>query len=323
MKSKRKRPQAGKSAQARKRPKRGKLFRRAVIIGVGLIGGSVGMGIRKYGLSGEVVGIGPDSRALKKAVLRRAIHRGEAKPAKFPEVFENADLVILATPVGQMEAVAGSIAPYLSETAVVTDVGSVKGAMVGRLGAALSPHPYIGAHPIAGREQSGVDAAAADLFKGATCILTPVAGTSPRGIRTVEKLWRGLGARPVHMAPDVHDWILGITSHLPHLTAYALVNTVLEMQSSQGDLLNFSAGGLRDFTRVAASSPEMWRDICMANRDGLVPAIEAYENVLSRFRAMLHQGDSAGLLREFKKAQGGKFSLDSGTRKKKKMKTRK
>ncbi len=315
-KSKRKRPQRKKPPQRKTLRSARKPFGRVVIIGVGLIGGSLGMSLRKNRLAEDVVGLGPNSRDLKKAVLRRAIHRGESKPGNFPGILEDADLVILATPVAEMEKVAGSIAPHLSENAVVTDVGSVKGTMVGRLEGILSPNRYVGAHPIAGREQSGVDAASADLFKGATCILTPTVNTPTRATRMVEKLWRGLGARPVRMDPDKHDWILGITSHLPHISAYALMSTVLEMQSSQGDLLKYSAGGLRDFTRVAASSPEMWRDICMANRDGVIPALEAYEQVLARIRTTLNKGDSEGLLNEFKKAQGGKKFLDSRTRRK-------
>lgn len=296
-------------SKPKRRPAR-RPFHRIIIIGVGLIGGSIGLAVRKNHLAEEVVGLGPNPRELKKAVARRAITRGVSGKRNYPEVFEKADLVVLAGPVGKLVGTAGQIAPFISAKTVVTDVGSVKGAIVEAIAEKLSHDRYVGGHPIAGREFSGVGAAEAGLFKDAVCILTPTASTAPRAIRIVERFWKGLGSRTVQMTPAAHDWILGLTSHLPHVVAYALISTVLEMQSLKNGLPGYSAGGLRDFTRVAASSPEMWRDICLFNRDGLLAGLEAFETVLARIRLHLKSGDAEALLSEFKKAGAVKKDLD-------------
>lgn len=295
-------------------------FRKIVIIGVGLIGGSIGMAIRNGNLADTVLGVGPRDDELKRAVSRKAIDRYETDPRKLEKMFDGADLIVLATPVGQLEKAARELSSVIPEEAAVTDVGSIKGALVRRLEERFLTRPsdrsrYVGGHPIAGREKSGVEAASADLFLDALCILTPTDRTSPKAFETVKRFWEMIGARVVSMDPDTHDRILAVVSHLPHLVAYALVNTVLELQSKSGDLVSYSAGGLKDFTRVAASSADMWRDICLFNRDNLLAVIEAYEKTLDRFKRLLVGGDSEGLRREFERAKNvrGKINQSKST----------
>ena len=254
--------------------------------------------------------MGPEARALKKAVSLKAIDEYEPDRRKLGKVVDEADLVILSAPISEFEAIARELAPLLSKGTVVTDVGSVKGPLVRRLEDQFSPPGrFVGGHPIAGREKSGVEAASADLFLGAPCILTPTPRTSPEAIGAVRRFWEAIGAKVVSMDAETHDRILAAVSHLPHLIAYALVNTILELQSKDGDLLSYSAGGFRDFTRVAASSPEMWRDICLANRENLVAVIEAYEKTLDRLKRLILEGDGTGLESEFGRAREVKEKL--------------
>jgi prephenate dehydrogenase len=291
------------------------MFRTIVIVGVGLIGGSIGMAIRKKRLADTVIGLGPYEDELKRAVALKAIDAYATDDRTIKKAVEKADLVVLAVPVGRLETVARDLSSALPKNSVVTDVGSVKGPLVRRLEATFSPDPstrsrFVGGHPIAGRETSGVEAASANLFAGALCILTPTDRTLPHAVETVKRFWEAIGSRTVSMDPDAHDRILAIVSHLPHLVAYTLVNTVLDLQSKNGDLLSYSGGGLRDFTRVAASSPEMWRDICLFNRDNLLAVIEAYEKILDRLKRLMVEGNSEGLQREFERAKEAKGKLN-------------
>ncbi|MEK6683357.1 MAG: prephenate dehydrogenase [Nitrospirota bacterium] len=289
-------------------------FRKIVIVGVGLIGGSIGLAVRKKRLAETVVGVGPRADELKRAVALKAIDAYATDDRTVRKAVAGADLVVLAAPVGRLETSARDLSSALPRKTVVTDVGSVKGPLVRRLESLVSPDPsrrsqFVGGHPIAGRETSGIEAASADLFAGALCILTPTDRTGPKAVETVQRFWEAIGARTVSMDPDAHDRILATVSHLPHLVAYALVNTVLELQSKNGDLLSYSGGGFRDFTRVAASSPEMWRDICLFNRENLLAVIEAYEKILDRLKRLMVEGNAEGLRREFERAQAVKEKL--------------
>lgn len=284
-----------------------KAFKKIVIVGVGLIGGSIGLAVRKKGLARSVVGIDPDRRALTKAVLRKAIHRFEADPRNYPEAVKEADLLILCTPVGRMLPSARALAPHLSSRTVVTDVGSVKAPLIRDLEPLFSAcGGFVGSHPIAGRESSGVEAAAADLFSGSVCLVTPTNHTRPRALATVRRFWKGIGARTAVMDAQRHDQVLGAVSHLPHVIAYALVNTILAMEEEGRRYFPFAGGGLKDFTRVAASSPEMWRDICLANRDQVIAALELYEKSLERIKRFILEENAAGLQAEFERARVGK-----------------
>ena len=276
-------------------------FNKMVIIGVGLIGGSLGMTVRQWHLAREVIGFDQSKAALAQALALQAIDRAEED---LGAAVEGADLVILAAPVGQFEGLAQKLSGLLRQKTVVTDVGSVKGAMVERLEHQLSPRGlFVGGHPIAGREKSGVEAAQVGLFEGASCILTPTSHTDPTALETIKALWKAVGCHVVLMSPQRHDRILAAVSHLPHVAAYALAAFELELDAGEPDLLAYSAGGLRDFARIAASSPEMWKDICLANRDQIVGLIEGYEKTLDRLKKLIQNGDAKGLQDQFERAR--------------------
>lgn len=279
------------------------------VVGVGLIGGSMALACRRAGLCREIVGYDRSRGALETARRRGIIHRMSLSLA---EAVAGADLIVLATPVGTYEALAKRMAPHLSPTAVVTDVGSVKGLFVKRLERILGRGGrggrgsragvrFVGGHPIAGRERAGIEAAEPGLFRDARCILTPTPATDPQALRLVSRLWRRIGAQVVLMDPMRHDRVFATVSHLPHLVAYSLVHTAMGQQN--GALLAFSAGGFGDFTRVAASSPEMWRDICLGNRQNIVGAVTAYERQLTQIKRMVTKADGRALYRLFREAQ--------------------
>ena len=277
------------------------------VLGVGLIGGSLGLAVRAKRLVGEAVGSDRDPGALTRAVARGAIDRYAPAAA---EAVRDADLVVLATPVGSFESIVKECAASFAPGALLTDVGSVKDGLVGRIEALLPPHvAYLSAHPLAGREQSGIDAASPALFEGCRCVVTPGARCRPDTVDRLTRLWEGVGATVTRMEPSDHDRYLAVVSHLPHLVAYALVTCALEMAARNPGLLDLTAGGFRDFTRIAASSPQMWCDICLENRRQILDAVEHYQAVLERFRRMVASGDGAGLEQTFSEARRVKEQL--------------
>jgi prephenate dehydrogenase len=280
------------------------IFKQMTIVGVGLIGGSLGMICKQQRLVETVIGTGRRVENLKQAVALQAIDRYSTDLA---EAASGSDLLVLATPVDTFEDALKTCAPKLARGAVVTDVGSVKGRLVTRMEALVSGDTaVVGAHPIAGKEKSGVAAATIDLFRGARCILTPTARTNPAALAKIRRLWDETGAIVMEMDPDLHDRVLGAVSHLPHIVAYALVNAIASIQESQTpdvDLQALAGGGYRDTTRIAASSPEMWRDICLWNRDNLVSQIDQYLSCLETLKALIKSRDSEGLLREMDRAK--------------------
>jgi len=299
------------------RPRRAKtrpfpLFTQMTIVGVGLIGGSLGMVCKRQGLVGTVVGTGRRVENLKKAVALKAIDRYTTDLA---EAASGSDLLVLATPVDTFEAALKTCAPRLAPGALVTDVGSVKGSLVARMEAlAPSGASVVGAHPIAGKEKTGVEAAALELFQGTLCILTPTARTDSTALAKVRRLWEAIGARVSEMDPDLHDRVLGAVSHLPHMVAFALVNAIADIQETQTpglDLQVFSGGGYKDTTRIAASSPEMWRDISLWNRDNLVRQIEVYQARLEKLKSLVKAGDGNGLIAELERAKQVRERIES------------
>lgn len=282
----------------------GLLFQQMTIVGVGLIGGSLGMICKQQGLVGTVVGTGRRIENLKKAVELQAIDRYTTDLA---DAASGSDLLVLATPVDTFESALSACAPKLASGAVITDVGSVKGPLVGRLEALVGPDmAFVGAHPIAGKEKTGVEAASVELFRGALCILTPTSKTDSAALVKIRRLWEATGARLSEMDPHLHDRVLGAVSHLPHMVAFALVNAIAAVQETQTpglDLQTFSGGGYKDTTRIAASSPEMWRDICLWNRDNLVSQIEAYQACLETLKGLIKTGDGESLAHEFERAK--------------------
>ena len=284
------------------------LVRRLVVVGAGLIGGSLCLAARARGLAEHVVVIDRDAAALVEGARRGLAHEASADPG----AARGSDLVVLAVPVGAMGEAAAAVAPHLSEGTVVTDVGSVKGAVLAAVAPAL-PHPmrFVPGHPIAGREQSGPAAAHADLFDGALVVLTPEPRTDPACATVVRALWAGAGGRVLTMDAAEHDRVFAAVSHLPHVVAYALVAALLDLEADQGPLVRFSAGGLRDFTRIAQSDPIMWRDICLANREPLLKSLARFRHVLGVLEAQIAAGDGAGLLQAFTRARQARRGMSS------------
>lgn len=277
------------------------------LLGVGLIGGSLAIDCRKKGLVGTVAGYGRKEANLRKAVSLGVI---ESYDLNLEKVVADADLVVLATPLGSYREMVKKMLPFLSPETIVTDVGSVKGKVIEELESILGSFKFVPGHPVAGREKSGVEAAIPDLFKGARCILTPTASTDPLALKKIKELWEETGAVVSILNSKEHDEILGMVSHLPHLVAYALVNTVLEASKGEPKLVSYSGGGFRDFTRIGASSPEMWKDIFIANREIVLDQIAKFEAVLGRLKKDIQENNGSGLLNEFEKSKKLKESLN-------------
>ncbi len=278
-----------------------RIFEKVCIIGVGLIGGSLARAARQAQLIGEVVGCGRSEANLKKAVELGVIDRYEADPGA---AVENADLVVLAVPLGAMRELLETIRPHLRPDAVLTDVGSAKGCVVDAARAVFGKLPpgFVPGHPIAGTERSGVEASFAELFQGRKVILTPVAECDSGELARVRALWQGVGADVVEMSVEHHDEVLAATSHLPHVLAFTLVDT-LSALGEREEVFQYAAGGFRDFTRIASSDPVMWRDICLANRTAVLDMIERYQADLSGIRDAIQGRDGDRLLEVFIRAK--------------------
>lgn len=285
-------------------------FKQVTIVGVGLIGGSLGMILKQQELADRVVGVGRSLENLELAVKLEAIDEFYQDPKS---AMKDADLVILATPVESYALHLQEWGHLLESGTIVSDVGSVKGKLVAEVEGILPEQVrFVGAHPIAGKEQSGVGASCPDLFKGAVCIVTPTSQTDEDALSSIEGLWKAAGSVMVSLDPFLHDRILGAVSHLPHVVAFALMNTLLELQEDAGGSQNwfaYSGGGLRDTTRIAASSPEMWRDIFLWNRENLLRMIEALGGQLNRFQKLLEDQDGPGLEHAIAQARDARRQL--------------
>ncbi len=276
---------------------------RVAIIGVGLIGGSFALALKKKRLCSHVVGVGRSRANLVEAKRIGAID----SIASLENAVKDADLVLLSTPVSHFEKLFRKIRPYLKTSALVTDGGSTKRDVVAaaRWGLGKRIRLFVPAHPVAGADKSGAGAASADLFKGRRVILTPVKENAPAAIRRVKTLWRACGARVNAMSPAAHDKVLAAVSHLPHVLAYALVGE-LRGRANAAALFAHAAGGFRDFTRIASSHPEMWRDICVANRDEIVREMRRYVRRLRRVEKLVRDGRGAALERLFEQARAAR-----------------
>ena len=264
-----------------------------VVIGVGLIGGSFALALKQAEAVKHVVGVGRTRKNLNVALKRGVI---DEISLDVTQAVRDADLILIGTPVGQMPAVMKSIAPHLSAKTIVTDGGSTKQDVIACARKHLGKHftNFVPAHPMAGTEMSGAAAAFAELYQGRKLIIVPRRETSARAIRVVRAAWQTCGAEVVKLKPREHDEILAAVSHLPHIVAYALMG-MLARRPNARHMLGFSAGGLRDTVRIAGSSPEMWRDICLANREALLKFMDAYDVELNRARAALRAGDGKAL----------------------------
>jgi prephenate dehydrogenase len=277
------------------------MFSRVVIVGVGLIGGSFALGLKAAGACGRIVGLERSAQALARAQELGIIDVACTEPE---DALRGADLVLLAAPVAQTGAILQSLLPGLAPHTIVTDAGSTKSDVVASARAALGERidQFVPGHPIAGRESNGPDAAIADLFRGKKAVLTPLPENPPASVERVADAWRACGAIIHMLSPQEHDRVFAAVSHLPHLLAYALVDDIA--RKPHADLLfQYAASGFRDFTRIAGSSPEMWRDISLANRDSLLGELDAYLAQLTQLRARLAAADGAALEAVYGNAQ--------------------
>jgi cyclohexadieny/prephenate dehydrogenase len=276
----------------------GPLFHRLALIGTGLIGSSIARAARASGAVRTIV-----ATARSPATRRRVAELGLADQVVETNAaaVEGADLVIVCIPVGACGAAAAEIGPHLQPGATVSDVGSVKGAIVRD----MAPHipkgvHFVPAHPVAGTEHSGPDAGFAELFVNRWCILTPPDGADPQAVARLAAFWRALGANVETMTADHHDLVLAVTSHLPHLIAYTIVGTADELsQVTRSEVLQFSAGGFRDFTRIAASDPTMWRDIFIANKDAVLEMLGRFNEDIAALTRAIRRGDGEALFNHF------------------------
>ena len=276
-------------------------WKRITLVGVGLLGGSLGLALRKRRLAGSVVGFVRRAGSVRECERAGAV---DLATRDLSEAVQGAELVVLCTPIGQMPELMERMLPTLERGAVVTDVGSVKAGIVQTLETmvqSVGAH-FIGSHPMAGAERTGVSAARPDLFVNAVCVVTPTVQSDKNALRKVEQLWKSVGSRVLRLKPSVHDALVSRSSHLPHVVAAGLANFVLQAQQvgNQGILC---ANGFRDTTRVASGSPEMWRDIAVANRENLLRALEGFVGGLQDFRRVLKSGDAKAISRFFEQAK--------------------
>ncbi|HEX2770393.1 MAG TPA: prephenate dehydrogenase/arogenate dehydrogenase family protein [Geobacteraceae bacterium] len=265
------------------------LIQRLVIIGVGLIGGSLARALRDKGEVGEIVGIGRTEANLLRAVELGVIDRYTHDPVSG---VSGADLVFLAIPVCSIAAMMARIAPALTPGCVVTDGGSVKGEIVAACEPLMPPGTFfIGGHPIAGTEKSGVDASFLTLYQGRRCIITPTPNTDPAALNKVVRMWEIAGSEVMLMDVAKHDRVLAAISHLPHMVAYALVNAVGDYDRFDESILKYTAGGFKDFTRIASSDPVMWRDIAMMNRESVLELMDFFAEYFAELRRLVEKGD--------------------------------
>ena len=280
------------------------MIKQLTIIGVGLIGGSLARALKRAGVVGEVVGAGRDGAQLQKAQALGVIDRFDTDLAA---AVRGADMVVVAVPVGAMGAVFRAIAPVLAPDAVLTDVGSTKGSVVEAARAAFGalPKGFVPGHPIAGTEKSGVEASFADLYVKRRVILTPTEVSSPDAVARVRAMWEQCGARVTETSVAHHDEVLAATSHLPHLLAFTLVDTLATLDDKQ-EIFEYAAGGFRDFTRIASSDPLMWHDICIHNEPALLKILDRFEADLGRLRQAIADNDGEYLLKVFTRAKNAR-----------------
>ena len=278
------------------------LFNRIALIGIGLIGSSISHAVRRGGLAKEIVGHARTAETRATALRLGLISEAFATAA---EAVKGADLVILCVPVGACGAVAAEIGPHLAAGAIVTDVGSVKGAIV-RDCAPFIPQGvhFIPGHPIAGTENSGPESGFAELFDNRWCILTPLPGADQAAVDKLKALWIGMGSNVDLMDAEHHDLVLAITSHVPHLIAYNIVNTAAHLgRVTDSEVIQYSAGGFRDFTRIAASDPTMWRDVFLNNKDATLEMLGRFQEDLTVLQRAIRYGDGDTLFKLFSDAR--------------------
>ena len=284
------------------------MFNRIALVGIGLIGSSLARVIRSEGLAGEIV---VSTRSRETLARAEELQLGDRYTTDAAEAVRDADLVIVSVPVGASEAVAKEIAPALKPGAIVTDVGSTKASVI----AQMRPHMpanvhFIPGHPLAGTEKSGPDAGFAELFANRWCILTPLEGTDPAAVDRLAAFWRACGSNIDTMDPEHHDMVLAMVSHLPHIIAYNIVGTADDLQTvTKSEVIKYSASGFRDFTRLAASDPTMWRDVCLHNKDAILEMLARFSEDLSALQRAMRWGDGDKLFELFSRTRAVRRSI--------------
>ncbi len=284
------------------------MFGKVALIGVGLIGSSIAHAIRRGGLAAHIAGYTHRTETLEKA---RAVGFADTLHDTLEPAVRDADLVVLATPVGAFGPLAKEMSGFLKAGAILTDVGSVKTAVVRDVGPFVPDGVHlIPAHPVAGTEQSGPDAGFAELFDGRWCILTPPPGADAHAVETLKSFWQRLGSNVEVMDPKHHDLVLAITSHVPHLIAYNIVGTAADLETvTESEVIKFSAGGFRDFTRIAASDPTMWRDVFLNNREAVLEMLGRFNEDLSLLQRAIRWGDGDMLFNLFTRTRAIRRSI--------------
>ncbi len=272
-------------------------FQKITIVGVGLLGGSLGLAARKFRVASEIAGFARREKTIAECEKFGAT---DYATTDLCAAVSNADLVILCTPLAQMRPLAEQFLPALKPGAIVTDVGSVKAGVVRELESLIAKAGahFVGSHPMAGGEKTGVAAARADLFENAICVLTPAKKSSAAAVRKLERFWKSLGGRVIKMPPEQHDLFVSRASHLPHVVAATLANLVLDPAQPRGQA-QLCANGFRDTTRIASGSPEMWRDIAIANRKSIAASLNAFISELQKFQKILKSDDSKAVEKFF------------------------
>lgn len=280
------------------------LSKQLAVCGVGLIGGSFALALREAGAVGRIVGIGRSPASLQTALERGVV---DAVTTDWAEAMDGTDFVLLAAPVGQTDAILAAMAPHLRPGVVVTDAGSTKGDVVEAIYRHLGAHlaETVPSHPIAGAEKSGVEAAFASLYQGRKVVVTPLPENIPEAVVRVQAAWAACGAVLHEMSPQEHDRVFAAVSHLPHLLAFGLVHDLAGRANSE-QLFSYAASGFRDFTRIAGSHPEMWRDICLANRQAVMDELDAYLEELAHLRGLLLAGNGKELEQLFTTARNAR-----------------
>lgn len=276
-------------------------FNKVAIIGVGLIGGSIGMSVLGRGLAQEVIGIDTSMDIINLALETMAITKGTVE---IPDGVKDADLIVIATPVGLSGEIIKKVLPHIKTGAIITDVGSTKNEIVSIAKKIMPPDKYfVGGHPMAGSEQAGIIGADRYLFENAIYILTPTVDTNQNALAKVKGLYTDMGARTIELDPEDHDLMVAAVSHLPHLVAAALVNTVGNIQQEKEQTMLLAAGGFRDTTRIASSHPIMWRDICITNKEAIHKTLQEFRLVLDEFEAELNNCNGPKLEEQFQRAR--------------------
>ncbi|CAN7497176.1 cyclohexadieny/prephenate dehydrogenase [Rhizobium tibeticum] len=265
-------------------------FDRIALIGIGLIGSSIAYDVKRLGLAKEVVIATRSADTLKRA---EELQLGDRYTTSSADAAKDADLVIVSVPVGASESVAKEIAGSLKPGAIVTDVGSTKASVIAQMQPHMPPHVhFIPGHPLAGTEKSGPDAGFPGLFEGRWCIFTPISGTDETALKTLRQFWESLGSKVDEMDPEHHDKVLAIVSHLPHIIAYNIVGTADDLEAvTESEVIKYSASGFRDFTRLAASDPTMWRDVCLHNKDAILEMLARFSEDLAYLQRAIRWGE--------------------------------